>query len=71
VERLLVFTNEIARIQEFDLSTLHTKGQSPSSVLLYNTLERSLGQIRIETQIMIERLWDRMAKFLLRVQKIG
>jgi hypothetical protein len=34
--KLLVSTNHIARYQEFGLSTLHTKGQSPEAVALQN-----------------------------------
>jgi hypothetical protein len=35
-ERLLIFTNQIARNQEFILSTLHTRGQSSKVVAFQN-----------------------------------
>ena len=35
VERPSVSTNQISRNQEFGLSTLHTRGQSPKSVALF------------------------------------
>jgi hypothetical protein len=66
-ERLSIPTNQIARNQEFSLSTLHTRGQSPKVVALQNaymgntflprrrTLEGSLGWIGMETQNMIEK----------------
>jgi len=67
VKRPSVSTNGIARNQEFGLSTLHTRDQSPTAVILHGntfwlafwpnwwTLEGSLGRTRIETQTMIER----------------
>jgi hypothetical protein len=36
VERLSISTNKIARNQEFSLSTLHTRGQSPKAIALQN-----------------------------------
>jgi hypothetical protein len=36
VKRPLIFTNQIARNQEFGLSTLHTRSQSPKVVALQN-----------------------------------
>jgi hypothetical protein len=36
VKRPSIFTNQIARNQEFGLSTLHTRGQSPKVITLQN-----------------------------------
>jgi hypothetical protein len=68
IERLSISTNQVARKQEFGLSTLHTRGQSPkarrSPKCLYGrifwprwwTLEGSLGRIWMKTQTMVEML---------------
>jgi hypothetical protein len=63
VERPLISTNQIARNQEFGLSTLHTmaKVQRPSQFEMINllrrrrTLEGSLGRTGMETQTMVKR----------------
>jgi hypothetical protein len=64
VERPSISTNQIARNQEFGLSTLHTmaKVQRPSYFKMIaflrrqHSLEGSLGWTGMETQTMVERL---------------
>jgi hypothetical protein len=56
----LISTNHIARNQEFGLSTLHTRGQSPKPFVITfwrrrRTLEGSLSRMGMETQTMVER----------------
>jgi hypothetical protein len=63
VKRLSISTKQIARNQEFDFSTFHTRGQSPKVVILSGntfwpkreTLEGSVGRIGMEPQTMVER----------------
>ena len=67
VERPSIFTNQIARNHGFGLSTLHSRGQSPTAVTLQNAyvavlfdqgdglLKGSLGRMGMETQTVVER----------------
>jgi len=69
VEKSTISTNQIAKNQEFNLSTLHTKGQSPKVIVLHSinfwdefwpkrqTFEGSLGWIGIETKLCPRGHW--------------
>ena len=66
VEKPSISTNQIGGNQEFDLLTLHTRGQTPKVIALQNaymaifclrrwqTLEGSLGHAWMETQTKVE-----------------